>query len=489
MSIRSLAFIITLVTVTIFALFGLLALRRRSLDVEEFISHRSQVGEGMAIATIVASVIGAWLLLSPAEAATWAGVPGIIGYGVGQAAPLIAFAWIGPRLRQLMPQGHSLTEYVWYRFGAGMYSFTVIISIFYMFVFLSAELTGIALALNLIGDIPLVWTVLVVSTATLIYTTYGGLGATIFTDTLQFGVILPLLLIIFVVIISNLGGLGAAFAPLTAPDAPPLLSLTFGPGVEFGFALIIAILTANLFHQGFWQRVYACRDAKTLARSYWIAGLVVIPMVILSGALGLMAAGYGVPQEQASVALFALVNEVMPTWALMLVLILSLALVMSSMDTLINGITSTITSDLSRWRSHLPSGQLLRIARALTVIVAIPSILIASQGYSVLYLFLVADLVCAGAVFPVFYGLYSRQFSSNAALISSAVGIVAGLLFFPKPDFTPLVPIPLAGSFLMSFGAALVISTGLALILSQVSGTRQAPYDFSILEQRVHSLK
>jgi Na+/proline symporter len=212
-------------------------------------------------------------------------------------------------------------------------------------------------------------------------------------------------------------------------------------------------------------------------------------MVLLAGALGLMAAGYGVPPEQASVALFALANEVMPTWALMLVLILSLALVMSSMDTLINGITSTMTSDLSRWRSHLPSGQLLRIARVLTVIVAIPSILIASQGYSVLYLFLIADLVCAGAVFPVFYGLYSRQFSGNAALISSAVGIVAGLLFFPKPDFTPLVPIPLAGSFLVSFGAALVISTGLALVLSQVTGSNRTPYDFSILEQRVHSLK
>ncbi|MGB3495049.1 MAG: hypothetical protein WBA57_20130 [Elainellaceae cyanobacterium] len=490
MSFDSLALVVTLVTVSSFTLLGLINLSQRSLtDVENYIVHRNQVGSSMAIATIVASVIGAWLLLSPAEAATWAGIPGIIGYSIGQAAPLVAFAYLGPRLRQLMPQGHSLTEYVWHRFGAGMYSFTVLISVFYMFVFLAAELTGVALAMNLIANIPLGWTALIVATATLIYTTYGGLQATIFTDNLQFVLILPLLVIVFGVTTALLGGLGTALAPLTAVDAPPLLSPTNAPGVEFGFALIIAILAANLFHQGFWQRVYACRDLPTLRRSYWIAGLIVVPMIILSGMIGLMAVGHGVPPEQASVALFALVKEVMPPWALLLVLVLALALVMSSMDTLINGISSTVVSDLARWRSHLPAGQLMRIARIVTVIVTLPAIAIASQGYSVLYLFLIADLVCAGAMVPVFYGLYSRQFSGSSALISCLVGIAAGLLFFPKPDFTPIFAIPLAGRFLVSFGAALVVSSVLAIALSQWLDAKQSPFDFAELEKQVHNIR
>lgn len=489
MSFNALALAITLITASSFTLLGLLSLQQRSLnDVEDYIVHRSQVGSSMAVATIVASVIGAWLLLSPAEAATWAGVPGIIGYSVGQAAPLIAFAFLGPRLRQVMPQGHSLTEYVWYRFGASMYSFTALISIFYMFVFLAAELTGIALAFNLVANIPLAWTALIVTTATLIYTAYGGLQATILTDHFQFVLVLPLLLVVFGVTTTVLGGLDSALAPLTASDASPLLSPINAPGVEFGFALIIAILAANLFHQGFWQRVYACRDLQTLRRSYWIAGLIVVPMVVLAGVIGLMAVGHGVPPEQASVALFALVKNVLPLWALMLVLILALALVMSSMDTLISGITSTVVSDLARWRSHLPSGQLMSIARLVTIIVSIPAVAIASQGYSVLYLFLIADLVCAGAVFPVFYGLYSPQLSSSSALASCLIGIVIGLLFFPRPDLTPLVNIPLAGRFFVSFAAALVVSSVLAIALAHWLDCRQPPYDFSNLENRVRNL-
>ena len=56
--------------------------------------------------------------------------------------------------------------------------------------------------------------------------------------------------------------------------------------------------------------------------------------------------------------------------------------------------------------THLLAGRanapLLRSSRALTVAVALPAVFIAAQGYSVLYLFLIADLVCAASVFPVF---------------------------------------------------------------------------------------
>ena len=31
-----------------------------------------------------------------------------------------------------MPQGHSITEYVWHRFGPGMYVFALAVVIFYM---------------------------------------------------------------------------------------------------------------------------------------------------------------------------------------------------------------------------------------------------------------------------------------------------------------------------------------------------------------------
>ena len=103
------------------------------------------------------------------------------------------------------------------------------------------------------------------------------------------------------------------------------------------------------------------------------------------------------------------------------------------------------------------------------MVLVVPAILIASQGISVLYLFLIADLLCSAAVFPVFYGLYARRFGGAAAVTSTLAGLAVGAWWFPWRFPEP------GGSFLLGFGGALVVSTVGAILLS---GRGQA-YDFT----------
>jgi len=93
----------------------------------------------------------------------------------------------------------------------------------------------------------------------------------------------------------------------------------------------------------------------------------------------------------------------------MMLIPLGLALVMSSADTTLNALSSIVAVDIGRLLPHADTTTLLRLARWLSVFVAIPVTQIAAQGYSVLYLFLLADLLCAAATFPVFYGLFSAR--------------------------------------------------------------------------------
>ena len=490
MSTGALAITITLITTVSFAILGILYVRRRRLTVEEYIVNRNTAGTGVAVATIVASLAGAWILFSPAETGTRLGLVALIGYGLGSTAPMVAFAILGPRMRQLMPQGHSMTEYTWYRFGPAMYLFALAVMVFYMFTFLTAELTGIAQALRLVANVPLVWTALIVAVATVAYTSYGGIRASIFTDKIQFALIIPILLLVLIATIVGLGGIEKAFDPVSK-TAPHLLSLTYGPGIEFGVVLIIAILGADLFHQGFWQRVFTCRDDRTLRRGFMIGGLLALPIVLLAGLFGIMAVGYGIPEQEFSVALFTLVIEALPTWVVMVVLVLAIALVMSSMDTVLNGIASAVTSDLRRFRPSIQVPQLLRSSRIVTVVVALPAVFIAAQGYSVLYLFLIADLVVAGSAFPVFYGLYAKRLTQTVALTSCLTGIVLGALFFPKPDFNPWLDIPQGGRFLVSFGVALGASILISVTWNAVvSKLRNTPeYDFRSLQEQVHLIE
>ena len=142
---------------------------------------------------LVASCFGVWILIGPSEAATWGGLGAIIGYGLGQALPFLAFITIGKRMRKIMPNGNTLTQFVLIRFGKAMFRLVLLLTIMYMFVYLAAEVTAIAKVVNLMSGFPLWQTSLIIIMTTLAYTLYGGLRASIFTDKIQFIIIMILL--------------------------------------------------------------------------------------------------------------------------------------------------------------------------------------------------------------------------------------------------------------------------------------------------------
>ncbi len=480
------ALAVTLVTVAIFTLLGLLQIGRRTITLEDYMVSRNRVGTGMAIATIVASAMGAWILFSPPEVGATSGLAGIVGYCIGQATPAALFAFMGTRIRFLMPHGHSLNEYVLHRFGNAMYLLTLGIVVFYMFVYLAAELTAIAKAVELMAGVPLWLTALLVITAVFIYTTVGGLAATIFTDAIQFAVIVPLLVLSFGIAIAALGGWNTAIAPVLQ-TAPELLTLNNGPGIKFGATLVIAVIAAEMFNQANWQRIYACKSDRVVRRSFFGSFLVILPILLIAGLLGIMAMHFGFNDDR---AFFSLIQELgLPEWVSIAVLVLVLALVMSSLDTLLNGIASVFTTDLIRLFPTMQSQGVLRASRILTIAVGIPAILIAARGYNVLYLFLLADLVCAGALFPVLFGLYSRRLTGMMALASSVIGIGAGALFFPRPDFSPWNGLPFAGDLLVSFVMPIVVSLVVSLVWIQLKASQGATvaYDFGRLSRDIRA--
>ena len=68
------------------------------------------------------------------------------------------------------------------------------------------------------------------------------------------------------------------------------------------------------------------------------------------------------------------------------------------MDDFLNAIVASFTLDSQKIFKSVKKESLLIYARVMTVKLIIPATLIASKGYSVIYLFFVADLVCARKV-------------------------------------------------------------------------------------------
>lgn len=440
------------------AAFLVVGLRASARHLEDYLTARGSLRARTLAWTVFASGMGGWILFSPAESATWGGVAALVGYGLGAAAPVLAFVPLGRRMRELIPQGHSLTEYVYHRYGRAMYGLVLVVMLLYMGIYLTAELTGMALAVQLVSGLPLWASAAVVLGATLAYTAYGGLPASVRTDVVQTWLILPLFAVLVVGGVLVLGG-GGSLAVLRE-KAPQLLSLGYAAGWETGVTLVVAILAANLFHQGYWQRVYAARDPEELRRGFLAAAALSAPVVFLAGTFGLFAVALDRAQP-ASTALFGALLPSAPQALVVILLVLTVALAASTTDTLLNGMVSAFTVDLHRLYPHVPSGRLLRWARWATVLLAVPVFVVAAQGYSVLYLFLIADLVCAAALVPTFLGLYRPRLSGGAAAAATVLGVVAGFAFFPDPAFQRG---RLSVAFLVALGVSAAVSAAAASV-------------------------
>ena len=131
------------------------------------------------------------------------GIGAIIGYSLGTAFPM--FFFFRKKIRKRISRGSTLVEFLRIRFKKSLFKLILLMTVFYMFIFLCAEVTAVAVLINYISGTELWKTALIVLISTLAYTLYGGLRASIFTDNIQMIVILLLLCISFIYINSLAG--------------------------------------------------------------------------------------------------------------------------------------------------------------------------------------------------------------------------------------------------------------------------------------------
>ena len=425
---QNLTLILLIIICLSFVIFGI-HYSKKFQGLNNYLVANRNVGTLSLTTSLVASALGTWILFGPASAATWGGIGAVIGYSLGTAFPLFILIYLGKKFRNLFPKGKTLIEVVRLKFGKKLFKLILFLTIFYMFIFLIAELTAVSILVNYISGTPLWITALIVILSSLTYTLYGGLRASIFTDNIQFFVILILLLFSFFYLI-NANDFSFNFIK---ENKSILLSSNYLPNFTAGLTFFIAVAATNLFHQGNWQRVYAAKNYNVLKKSLIISFLIIIPIVFFMGFSGLVAVSANnnvIPD----LAFFSLILKEQSLAISVIIIILAISLTISSLDTLINAISSLVIVDGKKILNI--KNDYLKLSNQFIIFLSLVAFIIASKGLSILYLFLLADLLCCSAVLTIFYGFYDKKINEKNAYISIIFGLVLGLLLFPSPDFS-----------------------------------------------------
>jgi solute:Na+ symporter, SSS family len=444
---------IHIIDLSIFALYlifmlgvGFYLLRKNKSREDYFVGGRAMSAGHIGLSVVATDVGGGFSI----------GLGGL-GFAIGLSGSWMLFtgllgAWISvvfliPKMYPIAKKHSFLTfpQTLAYHYNSRVALVAGVISLIGYIGFTSSQiLAGAKLASATFHGISITNAALLMGVIAVVYTVIGGIKAVIYTDTIQWLILLCGLIFIGIPIgYYKIGGLEA----IQTHVGPEFLSFTNISFVQF-FNWIITIVPIWFVGMTLYQRIYACKDVETAKRAWRIAGLFEWPVMAFMGiALGLFARvafeqgmftelGYAPGSDiDEELGLPLLLSNILPVGLMGLMMAAYFSAIMSTADSCLMAASGNLFTDILGFFKLDNQNKSIRQAQLITMAIGLVAIGLATVMTSVL------DLM-----------LYSYAFMVSGLLVP-----VVGSLIFKKPS-------PLAAMLAMITGGCIT----LALIISNV---------------------
>lgn len=271
-------------------------------------------------------------------------------------------------------------------------------------------------------------------TIAVIYTVLGGLKAVIYTDTIQWAILMLGLIFIGLPVSYHAVGGWAAIRETVQPEMLGLSNITWIQLLNWAITIIpIWFVGMTLY-----QRIYAARDIRTARRAWYLAGLFEYPiMAFLGVSLGLLArvaaeqgmfhylGAAGIAEADPETGLPMLLRTVLPIGLMGLMMSAYFSAILSTADSCLMASSGNVVTDIIGffYRKALEDKTSLHLSQAITLVIGAGALLLALTTSSVLDLMLKSyAFMVGGLLVPLLGALYWRNSSRAGALAAMLVG-------------------------------------------------------------------
>lgn len=278
-----------------------------------------------------------------------------------------------------------------------------------------------------INDAALLMGVIVV-----VYTVIGGIKAVIYTDTIQWIILMVGLLFIGLPIAyTHIGGWEAlqTYVPVK------FISLNNIGFIQI-FNWLITIVPIWFVGMTLYQRIYACKDVKTAKKAWLIAGLFEWPVMAFMGvALGLFARvafeqglftnlGYAPGSNMdAELGLPLLLSKILPIGLMGLMMAAYFSAIMSTADSCLMAASGNLITDVMDHFRPTKQNNAIKKSQLITLGIGAVAIVLATMMNSVLDMMLFSyAFMVSGLLVPVLGTLFFKNPSSLGALLAMILG-------------------------------------------------------------------
>jgi len=383
----------------------------------------TDVGGGFSIGLgglgFVMGIAGSWMLFT-----------GLIG-------AWLAAVFLIPKVKQnaFFDTAYTFPQLFEHYYNAKVAFVAAIISaIGYMGFTSSQMLAGAKLASGTFADLDLQTALYMMGIVAVVYTVLGGLKAVIYTDTVQWALLMIGLVFIGIPFAYvEIGGMEA----IRATVSPEMLSLT---NVTWQDLVYWAVTIIPIWFVGMtlYQRIYACRDENTAKRAWYLAGLFEWPVMaflgVLLGLFARVAADQGmfaylgagdITETDPETGLPMLLRTVLPVGFLGIMMAAYFSAILSTADSCLMASSGNIVTDIIG--KFLPfdsnSQKFVRISQVVTLFIGIFALLLAGAMNNVLNLMLDSySFMVSGLFVPVIGALYWQKSTPSGALTAMLAG-------------------------------------------------------------------
>ena len=377
-----------------------------------------------------------WLLL---------GLTGM-GYAVGAQAYWvvvgevtgIALAWllVARRLKRLSDASGAITvpDVLAARFGDTRHvlrGVSVLIILVMVGVYVAAQMVATGKAFSTFMDMEYVTAVVLGGTVIIIYTMVGGYKAVAYTDLVQGILMLAGLIIVPLVAISAAGGWGNVSGVLNSID-PNLLSLWGSDGTGLrGWIVIVSFLAIGLPFLGVPQlmvRFMSARSEQALYKAGFISVLVILLFDIGAVTAGMAGRALFPELADAETIFPTLARELFPPVITGILMVVVLAAIMSTVDSLLLLASSAVVRDfMQKIAGSVKSEEsLAAYGKILTLVIGVAGIAFAAVESPLIFWFVLFAWSGLGAAFgPV---ILCALYYPRTTLSGAIAGVLGGFL-------------------------------------------------------------
>jgi SSS family transporter len=405
-------------------------------SVTEFIVAGRGLPLSLCSITIIATWFGGSTMMGGAGAAYKDGMLGVIEDPLGGALALLLvglfFARMFRRLRIM-----TVADFMYQRFGIVASMGIAASALFGNTVWVASMLVGFGLIFESLAGIPLVYGIVAGAIVVTVYTAIGGMWAVALTDFLQMMIIFVGLIILFVVVLVDVGG-WSAIAPQIPEHTFRLLPFDNTGEQWLNYLRAWTIIgIVDISAQTLMQRAAAAKNERVAQNSFYLgsAGYLLFGMIpVILGIIG----SVSMPDLTSPEGIIpALAIEHLHPVAVSIFVGALLAAIMSSADSALLATASVVARNLLPLVKHDPPAKLsLLVARLTIPVCSIIAIAIALKIQVVFDLMVDANILgLAAIIVPFIMGMWWKKANRTGALAAMAAGISAWLLtLFIAPE-------------------------------------------------------